>query len=71
LCPCKGSKVYSFQEGKIKMVKHVGFKGAEKQVQKEGYSAKSAAKIIGASKAHASPAAKKANPRLNKTGRGK
>jgi hypothetical protein len=50
------------------MVKHVGFKGAEKAVEKEGYSKKSAAKIIGAGKAHASEAAKKANPRLMKKG---
>jgi hypothetical protein len=51
---------------------HPGFKGAMKQVeQKSGVSAQSAAKIIGYGKAHASAAAKKANPRLNKTGRGK
>ena len=48
--------------------KHVGFSGAMKQVEKkEGYSAKTAAKIIGYGKAHASPAAKKANPNLKKT----
>lgn len=51
-----------------KKVKHVGFKGAERQVEGEGYSAKSAAKIIGAGKAHASAAAKRNNPRLNKKG---
>jgi hypothetical protein len=51
---------------------HPGFQGAMKSVEKkEGYSPKVAAKIIGANKAHASPAARKANPRLNKTGRGK
>lgn len=50
--------------------KHIGFKGAMKSVEKkEGYSPATAAKIIGAGKAHASPAAKKANPRLNKTGK--
>jgi transposase len=52
-------------------VKHVGFKGAVKAVEKEGYSKKTAAKIIGAGKAHASTAAKKRNPRLKKTGKGK
>jgi len=52
---------------------HPGFSGAMKQVEKkEGYSPKTAAKIIGYGKAHASPAAKKANPNLKKTGgRGK
>jgi hypothetical protein len=51
---------------------HPGFSGAMKQVEsKGGYSPKVAAKIIGYNKAHASKAAKKANPRLNKTGRGK
>jgi len=49
------------------MVKHVGFKGAMKSVErKEGVSKKSAAKIIGAGKAHASAAAKRANPRLKR-----
>ena len=51
-----------------KKIKHVSFKGAEKAVEGEGYSAESAAKIVGAGKAHASAAAKKANPRLNKKG---
>jgi hypothetical protein len=51
---------------------HPGFKGAAKEVAKsEGVSMKSANKIIGYGKAHASAAAKKANPRLKKTGRGK
>ena len=55
-----------------KSVKHVGFSGAMKSVEKkEGYSAKTAAKIIGAGKAHASAAAKKNNPRLLKTAKGK
>jgi hypothetical protein len=51
-----------------KKTKHVGFKGAERSVEKEGYSAGEAAKIIGAGKAHASAAAKRANPRLNRKG---
>lgn len=47
---------------------HPGFAGAMKQVEKKsGVSAESAAKIIGYNKAHASSAAKKANPRLKKT----
>ena len=51
---------------------HPGFSGAMKQVEKkEGYSPATAAKIIGYGKAHASKAAKKANPRLNKTSKGK
>lgn len=49
-------------------IKHVGFKGAEKKVEAEGYSKDSAARIIGAGKARASAAAKARNPRLNKTG---
>ena len=51
------------------MVKHVGFKGAMKSVEKkQGVSPASAAKIIGAGKAHASAAAKRSNPRLKRTG---
>lgn len=51
---------------------HPGFKGAVKSVErKEGVSAESANKIIGAGKAHASAAARKANPRLNKMGGGR
>lgn len=48
-------------------IKHVGFKGAVASVEKEGYSAKTAGKIIGAAKAHASPAAKRRNPALKHT----
>ena len=47
---------------------HPGFKGAMQQVEnREGVSPDSAARIIGANKANASAAARKANPRLNKT----
>ena len=50
-------------------IKHVGFKGAAASVMaKQGVSKESANKIIGYGKAHASAAAKKANPRLKKTG---
>lgn len=49
------------------MVKHPGFKGAAKSVaRKEGVSMKAADKIIGYGKAHASAAAKRANPRLKR-----
>lgn len=46
---------------------HPGFQGAARQVaRKEGISMKEADKIIGAGKAHASEAARRHNPRLNK-----
>jgi hypothetical protein len=49
--------------------KHPGFKGAAKEVaQKQGIPMENANKIIGYGKAHASAAAKKANPRLLKKG---
>ncbi len=46
--------------------KHIGFKGAEAKVQKEGYSKKSAGAIIASASRNASAASKKANPRLKK-----
>ena len=53
----------------MKKSKHPGFKGAVREVEaKEGYSAKTAAKIIGYGKAHASEEAREKNPRLNKKG---
>ena len=51
-----------------KKIRHIGFKGAEKAVEREGYSAASAGRIIGYGKDHASAAAKAKNPRLNKSG---
>jgi hypothetical protein len=46
---------------------HPGFKGAQHQIEeKQGVSAKSAAKILAAGAHHASAEAKKKNPRLNK-----
>jgi len=49
--------------------KHPGFKGAVKEVEKkEGMSKRDAERVIGYGKAHASAAARKANPRLNKKG---
>lgn len=49
-----------------KSVKHIGFKGAEKKVQSEGYSKKSAGAIIASASRGASKKAKANNPRLNK-----
>ena len=51
-----------------KPVKHVGFKGAVSAVMRRGKSKAAANRIIGAGKANASAAAKKANPALKKTG---
>jgi len=46
---------------------HPGFAGAQKQIAaKGGYSMKRAGAILAASTRKASPAAKKANPRLKK-----
>jgi hypothetical protein len=51
------------------MAKGMGFKAAAASVEKkEGVSKKSADKIIGYGKAHASEKARKANPNLNKKG---
>jgi hypothetical protein len=49
---------------KKRIVKHIGFKGAEEKVEGEGYSAPIAARIIASASRNASKAAKKANPRL-------
>lgn len=48
--------------------KHIGFKGAVKKLESRGTPKADAEREIGYAKAHASPAAKKANPRLNRTG---
>jgi hypothetical protein len=45
---------------------HIGFKGAEKKVEREGYSKREAGAIIAKTSRDASPKAKKANPRLKK-----
>lgn len=47
-------------------MKHVGFKGAQESVEREGYSKKIAGAIIASRTRHASAAAKKANPRLKR-----
>lgn len=49
-----------------KPVKHVGFSGAEKKVEKEGYTKKQAGAIIASASRNASSAEKKRNPRLKK-----
>lgn len=47
--------------------KHPGFKGAQKEIaSKEGLSMKAAGRILGKKTREASPAAKKANPRLKR-----
>jgi hypothetical protein len=47
-------------------VKHIGFKGAEKKVEHEGYSKKIAGAIIASRTRNASAAAKKKNPHLKR-----
>lgn len=49
-----------------KPVKHVGFEGAEKKAESEGYTKKQAGAIIASAARNASPAAKKRNPKLKK-----
>lgn len=48
------------------MKKHPGFKAVQKKIQGEGYSKEAAGAILANASRNASPAAKKANPRLNK-----
>lgn len=49
------------------MAKHPGFKAVQKSIAKrEGVSQKAAGAILASSSRKASPAAKAANPRLNK-----
>lgn len=45
---------------------HPGFKAVQGKVEREGYSAKTAAKIVAAGARKASAKAKAANPRLKK-----
>lgn len=49
-----------------KPVKHVGFEGAEKKVEKEGYTKKQAGAIVASASRNASAAEKKRNPKLKK-----
>jgi len=46
--------------------KHPGFASVQKKIEGEGYSKKAAGAILAKKTREASPAAKKANPRLNK-----
>lgn len=50
--------------------KHPGFAAVQRKIQGEGYSSKSAGAILANASRHASPAAKKANPRLNNVSSG-
>lgn len=45
---------------------HPGFKAVQGKIEKEGYSKQAAGAILANASRHASPAAKKANPRLKK-----
>lgn len=45
---------------------HPGFKSVQKPIQKEGYSKEAAGAILASKTRHASKAAHKANPRLNR-----
>lgn len=49
-----------------KKSRHIGFKGAERKVEREGYSEKTAAKIVASTAHNASAKAKRSNPRLKK-----
>lgn len=51
-----------------KSAKHPGFKAIQGRIQKEGYSKQAAGAILANASRKASPAAKKANPRLKKVG---
>lgn len=46
--------------------KHPGFKGAQKQIEKEGYSKQAAGAILASSTRKASASAKAKNPKLKK-----
>ena len=45
---------------------HPGFAAVQKKIEGEGYSKQSAGAILASASRHASKAAKKANPRLNR-----
>ena len=57
-----GKESFTNKEGEKK--KHVGFKGAEDSVEREGYSKKIAGAIIASRSRHASKGAKAANSHL-------
>lgn len=47
-------------------MEHPGFKAVQSKIEGEGYSAKVAGKILASKTRHASKAAKKRNPHLNR-----
>jgi hypothetical protein len=49
-----------------KSVKHPGFAKVQSKIEREGYGKKAAGAILAAASRRASPAAKKANPRLKR-----
>jgi hypothetical protein len=49
-----------------KRMKHPGFKAVQKHIEGEGYSPEQAGAILANKTRNASPAARKANPRLNR-----
>jgi hypothetical protein len=59
-----GKKTFKNKEGEKK--EHVGFKGAQSEVEREGYSKKIAGAIIASRSRGASEGEKKKNPRLNR-----
>ena len=56
------------QERERNMKNHPGFKAVQGKIEKEGYSKKAAGAILANASRHASPKAKRANPRLKKVG---
>ena len=62
----EGTKGGAFKNKEGEKKKHVGFKGAENEVEREGYSKKIAGAIIASRSRHASEGEKKKNPRLNR-----
>lgn len=62
----KGLTNEHVRKGQKMSTKHIGFKGAQEKVEREGFSKKVAGAIIASRTRHASAAAKKENPRLKK-----
>lgn len=53
-------------KAKAAKVKHIGFSGAQKKVEGEGYTKQQAGAIVASASRGASKSAKKANPNLKK-----
>jgi len=51
---------------KAAKVKHIGFEGAQKKVESEGYTKQQAGAIVASASRGASKSAKKSNPKLKK-----